>query len=445
MPCDITVKSSLLDEPISIKLSSLPSHKKIRLTLSCIDGCKQIWQSNASFLTDTQGELDLASANALSGTYTGIDPEGLFWSMSPLCDARTQSLFPVSSLPSLTYELHVYQGKICLGKKIFSRSILADQVARIDIQEAKVTGTLFLPRHETTCPGIMMVPGSGGMITLESTAALLASKGYAVLIVGYYRDKNLADELYELPLERFRDAILWFKSHPRIHSDHVIAMGYSKGAEALLATLAYFPSMSLKGVVLHAPTHVIWQGMGRGKPRHESSWSLFNEPLSFLAYQTDRLVFTILKKKLLAWLLPNMSPAFSCLAAYKKALRNKRREEEARIPVTQIKTPILFISGENDCLWPSSCMAEKMMHELKAAQSPYQCKHLRLPGIGHVIRHPGLPTTISQIVFAKLTLEMGGQAQLAARSTQVYWNELVQFTHEMMSNDEARSDTYISA
>lgn len=429
MPCDITVKSSLLDEPVSIKLSSLPPQKKIRLTLSSIDGCNQSWQSDALFLTDMQGELDLTSAHALSGTYTGIDAEGLFWSMIPLCDAKTKSLFPVSSLPSLTYELHVYQGKVCLGKKIFSRSIMTEQVERIDIQETNVTGTLFLPRHKTTCSGIIMIPGAGGMITLESTAALLASKGYAVLIVGYYRDKNLADELYELPLERFRDAILWFKSHSRIHSDHVIAMGYSKGAEGLLATLAYFPDISLKGVVLHAPTHVIWQGMGRGKPRHESSWSLFKEPLSFLAYRADCLRFTILKKKVFALLFPKMSPAFSCLASYKKALRSKRREEEARIPAAQIKTPILLISGENDCLWPSSTMAEKIMNELKAAHFLYQSKHLRLPGMGHVIRHPGLPTTVSQIVFGKLSLEMGGQAQLAARSSQIYWNELLQFVH----------------
>ena len=444
MPCDITVKASLLDEPISIKLSCLPPQKKIRMTLSTIDGCKQVWQSNAVFLINSQGELVLASANSLSGTYTGTDPEGLFWSMTPLCDAKTQSLFPVSGMPSLTYELHVYQGKICLGEKIFSRAILTEQVERINIQEVKITGTLFLPRHETTCPGIMMIPGAGGMITLESTAALLASKGYAVLIMGYYRDKQLADELYELPLERFRDAILWFKSHSCIHPDHVIAMGYSKGAEALLATLAYFPDMSLKGVVLHAPTHVIWQGMGRGKPRHESSWSLFNEPLSFLAYRTDRLRFTILKKKLLAVLFPNMSPAFSCLASYKTALRNKRHEEEARIPAAQIKTPILFISGENDCLWPSSKMAEKMMSELKAAHFPYQSKHLCLPGIGHIIRHPGLPTTVSQIVFGKLTLEMGGQAQLAARSAQIYWNELFQFIHEMVPNNKTCNDTHVS-
>jgi hypothetical protein len=79
---EITPHTSLIDEPVSICLSGLQPRQHVTIHAQMLDGFHQRWQSAATFAADEQGMVDLRTQKPLSGSYTEVDPMGLFWSMS---------------------------------------------------------------------------------------------------------------------------------------------------------------------------------------------------------------------------------------------------------------------------------------------------------------------------------------------------------------------------
>jgi len=57
------------------------------------------WESQATFLTDTEGSVDVSTQQPFSGTYAQVDPMGLFWSMVPPVDAELADTLPESATP----------------------------------------------------------------------------------------------------------------------------------------------------------------------------------------------------------------------------------------------------------------------------------------------------------------------------------------------------------
>ena len=72
---------ALQDVPLRIRLSGLePSAKaEIEARMTTRDGTA--WLSHAVFAADAKGELDAATSSAIDGSYRGISPMGLIWSM----------------------------------------------------------------------------------------------------------------------------------------------------------------------------------------------------------------------------------------------------------------------------------------------------------------------------------------------------------------------------
>lgn len=74
------------------------------------------------------------------------------------------------------------------------------------------------------------------------------------------------------------------------------------------------------------------------------------------------------------------------MAAYEKKGRS-----DAEIPVETIKGPVLLLSGEEDEIWPSSTMANRIMERLKENSFAYDIKHLSYTKAGHLFIQPYLP------------------------------------------------------
>jgi hypothetical protein len=56
--------------------------------------------------------------------------------------------------------------------------------------------------------------------------------------------------------------------------------------------------------------------------------------------------------------------------------------ESARIPVENIKGPVLCVSAKQDEMWPSTEMSDEVMNRLDAHRFPYVHEHLVVDG-GH--------------------------------------------------------------
>ncbi|KXJ17868.1 Acyl-coenzyme A amino acid N-acyltransferase 1 [Exaiptasia diaphana] len=81
--------------------------------------------------------------------------------------------------------------------------------------------------------GVIDLIGShGGLV--EFKAAQLASNGFAALALAYILHSDLPNQLEDVELEYFIEAVDWLKNHPSIIPGGVGVMGISKGAECSL-------------------------------------------------------------------------------------------------------------------------------------------------------------------------------------------------------------------
>src|SRR4030081_1669368 len=78
-----------VDEPFRLTVSGLPPGEPVTIRAATRDGELREWASNATFLAGDDGTVDVPTAAPLSGTYSGVDPTGLLWSMVPVHGPNT--------------------------------------------------------------------------------------------------------------------------------------------------------------------------------------------------------------------------------------------------------------------------------------------------------------------------------------------------------------------
>ena len=92
-----------------------------------------------------------------------------------------------------------------------SRNFAESGVVRSDISDDGLVATMF--HHEDGArPGVIIVGGSGGGLSIDHPA-LLSSRGYAVMSLGYFAMPALPRDLMAIPLEYFEKAITWMERH----------------------------------------------------------------------------------------------------------------------------------------------------------------------------------------------------------------------------------------
>jgi fermentation-respiration switch protein FrsA (DUF1100 family) len=275
----IVPAEALADEPVAVRLGSLQPGQRVVLKAELRLGSEPPWQSQAEFLADASRTIDLTRHAPQSGSYEGIEPMGLFWSMSPEPGAASvvdlySTLGPISI--DLTAEI---EGR-AVAHESLRRLVMSPDLVRTPVREDDLVATLFHPASGGPHAGIIVLGGSEGGLA-ETQAALLASHGYATLALAYFGIAHLPRHLCLIPLEYFRRAIHWMISHPAVAGDRVTTIGGSRGGELVLLLGATFPEVA--AVVGVAPGGVVTFGLG-GNPLcyFRSSWSLAGRPVAFV-------------------------------------------------------------------------------------------------------------------------------------------------------------------
>ena len=416
---DITPRRSLIDEKVSIRLSSLKPNLRITVRARMKDDSDRTWESHADFLADKHGSVKLDSQRPLSGTYTEADPSGLFWSMTLAPDEKQLSPFNKRTLDPLVITLTAEVQGEQLATATLERLFIAPSVRRIKVREQSLAGTLFLPDGVGPHPGIIVVGGSGGGLR-EHQAALLASHGYAALALAYFHFEHLPEGLVNIPLEYFEKAIQWMQTQREVNANKLAFMGTSRGAELALLAGATFPQ--IKAVVAYAPSSVVWGGV-TDKPGDvaQPSWIYSETPLPFMARAVPPA--EIAEK-------PSQEP-ISFTPSFLIRLEDLDAVRRATIPVEKIKGPILLLSGQDDKMWPSSVMSEMVIKRLGEHKYSYPFRHLSYKGTGHFgnASIPNLPTTIRSARHAVrgYIVEMGGNAKDTAYAASDSWQQVLKF------------------
>jgi dienelactone hydrolase len=257
---------------------------------------------------------------------------------------------------------------------------------------------------------IILGGSSGGLY--EWLAQAFASHGFAALTLAYFNYQDLPQELVEIPLEYFSKAVAWIKVQKNIKADCLGLIGGSKGGELALLLAATWSDF--KAVVAWVPSGYIWQGISRVmKPA--SSWSHNGQGLPYIAGV--------------------VTP--EDIAKYRKGEMDSVRQfyalgleqadpvtiERATIPVEKIKAPILLVSGTDDQTWPSAEFCDAIMKRLEMYGHPYEHKHIRCQGAGHMVFLPYFITGQNRFMN-------GGNARDDAQGSLISWNETIAFLHQ---------------
>lgn len=134
------------DEPVQIVVQGLCPEQTVTLTAKVKDDKGMIFQSSAEYQANENGEVDLNCSPCLAGSYSGVEPMGLFWSLLPLTPHNKLTWWDASR--PLVVDIEVISqetpGRV-LCKETLERLFLKEGVHRVVVTDGRIRGTLFVP------------------------------------------------------------------------------------------------------------------------------------------------------------------------------------------------------------------------------------------------------------------------------------------------------------
>jgi len=377
--------AALVDDEIRIIIEDLRSGHPVRVEASLTDYAGLEWNSWAEFAVGPSPVLDLAQAAPRTGSYSGVQPMGLLWSMRPKIVAEAQEHAIMQGPGSVSVRIRAEQAGAPAAVQPLTVGWASPGVAREALDQDGLKGALWVPEGPPPFRPVLVVGGSDGGLR-EETAAVLASRGYLSLALAYFRFPGLPEELVRIPLEYFEAGLNFLGRDPRADPGRRIAVvGRSRGGELAVLLGATFPAL-IDAVVAYVPSGVVHSGIYAGGNSWQSdapSWTMHEEPVPFLSH-------------LPAGLAASEEPAPVRLTPiYCRDLANWPEVQAASIAVERSQARILLISGTDDAMWPSSLLSELVVARLqeRGYQRPFQ--HLALPDAGHRFSFPTLPATVT--------------------------------------------------
>ncbi|XP_057638889.1 acyl-coenzyme A thioesterase 5-like [Chionomys nivalis] len=404
---------SCWDEPLSIAVRGLAPEQPVTLRAALRDEKGALFQAHARYRADPHGELDLARAPALGGSFAGLEPMGLLWAMEP--DRPLWRLIKRDVQTPFVVELEVLDGHESDGGRLLARAVherhfMAPGVRRVPVREGRVRATLFLPPGNGTFPGIIDLFGIGGGL-LEYRASLLAGKGFAVLALAYYNYDDLPKGMHTFHLEYFEEAVNYLLSHPQVKGPGIGLLGISKGADLCLSMASF-----LKGIT----AAVIING------------SMANA-VGTLHYKDETL--------------PPLSINMHRIRVTKDGLRDilealncplEGPDQKSIIPVERSDATFLFLVGQDDRNWKSEFYANEISKRLQA-HGKEKPQIILYPEAGHYIEPPFFPWCKASLhAYINMPVIFGGEPRAHAMAQVDAWQNLQTFFHKHLGA-EART------
>ena len=404
---EITPERALLDDEISVYLLHVKPGQRVAVRaqmVQVVQSKNALMKSRTEFVADEKGKVDVGAVPK-DTTVKHVAPMRVLGSMKPDPEAKDVTSPRKGPLDPYTVTFTAEAD----GKDIATASLellpVSPEVVRTEVREKGLAGTFFRPPGKGRSPGVIMFGGSGGGL-FEPSAALLASRGYAVLALAYFNYEKLPKNLVEIPLEYFATALDWMQAQESVQGDRLAVMGTSRGGELALLLGATFPKV--KAVIAWVPSHVVWGAVSPDpKDFGRPAWTHKGKPVpSMLSTPPDREL-----AKLVTITDPAvLTPWFALCLANADGVRH------AAIPVEKIQGPVLLISGEDDKLWPSTYMANQVVKRLAEHKHPYLHEHLAYKGCGHMIGVYTMPVPASRTIhpLTKREMELGGTPEATA-------------------------------
>lgn len=385
------------------------------------------WHSQARLQADACGRIDLRSTAALSGSWTGVDARGPFWSM--VATTETPAAGDTAD-PTQVRVTVLRENGPTLSAAVRLLPALHDVIV---LPVPELPGAVFARRAgDTRRPALILLGGSEGGASIAGAAAPFASHGFAVLTLPYYSPADdegrrevpaLPEAMVEIPVEVLQRAHDWLAARDEVDSDRIGLHGTSVGG-----TLALLGAVHLDwvdAVVANVPSDVVVDGWGPGVAEgSRSAFSLRGQPLPFvpvLGYEEEL-------ARADAGLDVRVRRAYERgRAAYPE------RAARARIPVEDIRGAVMLVGSYDDQMWASGPMVSHLAERRLEAGKPVTT--LLFTDAGHALYDTGYAPTTRKAGGR----ERGGSPAANARAQARVWPETLAFLRNALGIETERS------
>jgi len=408
--------NDLQDIPLSIRLSGFAPGQPVTVTAEMVTREHFRWRSAATFVAGADGEVDVGTTAPVGGSYSGVSPMGLIWSMERIAGRESDAPTTSIRLPvTVAFRAEAETGERAEASVV--RATVGPGVTFRLLEEDGLRGAWYLPPGDGPHPAVIVLGGSNGGLPLRFAAPLLASHGYATLALAYFGLPGLPRGLVNIPLEYFGKAIAHVRAAIAPRNDFVAVHGTSRGGELALLVASLYAD--IRAVVAVVPSGVVVGALGLSEPgdrRPRGAWTLEGKPVPDMG-QNNRYANS--------WV---ADPVQSFL----NALRDRDAVERATIAVERIRGPVLMVSGRDDHVWPSFELAEIARRRLEGHNHPWPFEHISYPDAGHGTVPPYAPTTATTIVHPVTgrAITFGGTPKGQIEANVAYWRRTLDFLAE---------------
>ena len=407
---------SMNDIPWHIKVTGLQPNQKYTIVSSCKpEEDVSTFLAYAHYVSDQNGMIDVNTLASMGGTYTGIEPMGLMWSLTVEKEALKASIYsseyndrifmkrnvfnPVEVTISICEGHNKFEDKnslhaaTFLAQQLVERQYMSQQCQRIPVREGRLRGTLFVPKGEGPFHSVLDIYGGGGGLQ-ETRASLLASHHYVTLALAFYSFDDLPDYL-DTDLEYFLEAIDFLLSLSYVQKSGVGVLSLCFGASLAMHIATICPKV--KALVNVCGSSYLQSGRITYK----------GEPL-FYSANFDKMKVT--------------DKGISFIDVYPVM-------EEYCIPIeTAVNCRFLIINGEDDMIIPWS--HGKVLQN----RCPDRCELRVYPKAGHIIDPPYNPHNEARwLKGLKVALVYGGTMTGHARAQENAWKQVLEFFEKHLS------------
>ena len=277
-------------------------------------------------------------------------------------------------------------------KDVTNISLYPTDIDGVDVtyvDEGRMQGFRFVPKEKLHKGLVICFGGSDGGPNFE-TAKRLAEEGYETFALFMFGMKNQEQTLRKIPLEQFEDVINYINKNIKDNKP-ISVLGASKGAEYALNLASKYSEID--NLILIAPSSYNFAGLDFKD--YGSSWTYKGKELPYIGIKKSS--FNSFLKNIIV---PNIikSP-ISYKETYNSAIEKDSSSQEKLIPAKGVKANILLIVGEDDMMWDSLAMANKIKE-----QNP-KAKIYSYKGAGHIFAGNGI------LNLGKIRVATGGTAE----------------------------------
>lgn len=408
----------MLDERIDVRASGVDAGEQVTIEVE-MDWGGVDYTASGTYEADEEGVVDPTTQAPVAGTYQGVRPMGLFWSMTPAAEDADPGPIPARLLTTVHL---VRRGDVAATAEVVRRS-RPTGVARRSIDANGIPADLYLPPGDGPHPGVVVLGGSDGGKPDRAMPWLLASRGYAVLGPAYFgAEGSPADALAEVPVEAVEGAVDWFGERERVQRAPVAVVGRSRGSE--LAFLLGGRLERVRCVVGIVPSGVAFEGLTPSfRPAGTGAWSVAGTSNAYVPLDMG-----LRDMAGYAWSIIRDEP-MTVRGAYAEALAEADPETvaDAELPAEFTDGPITLLAAEDDRVWDSPGFARRLRDRLADTDYDSRVDCRVYPDAGHAISVPYLPTVGRAVAGdGRAKLAMGGTPPGYAAADEDAWASILE-------------------